>query len=100
MAESPGENVARRTLNLSVRGEEGRVGSLTVPGLVKRRGRLVCRTDQPFLHLNTQDVMEPHSSSLNLTLTTDAPVGQHFKLTVSLESNQLGGNWKAVSTAR
>ena len=100
MAESPGENVARRTLNLSVRGEERGVGSLTVPGLVKRRGRLVCRTDQPFLHLNTRDVMDPHSSCLNLTLATDAkavPV-QHFKLTVSLESNQF--QWEAVETTR
>ena len=100
LVESVGEDLEETSLQVSVGEGEGRAWSLTVPGEVTRGGRAVCRTNQPFLHLNTRDVMDPHSSCLNLTLATDAkavPV-QHFKLTVSLESNQF--QWEAVETTR
>ena len=98
LVESVGEDLEETSLQVSVGEGEGRAWSLTVPGEVTRGGRAVCRTNQPFLHLNTREVMDPHSSSLNLTLATDAKAVQHFKLTVSLESNQF--QWEAVKTAR
>ena len=94
-----GKNVASTTLNLTLREEEGRrPWSLTVPDVVQREGSLVCRTNQPYLLLNTRDVMKPLSSSLNLTITTDAQVAQHFTLNVSLENNQV--EWEMINGTR
>ena len=97
-----GEDVVNTTLDLSLREDkEGRMPwSLTVPGVVERRGRLVCRTNQPYLHLNALDVMEPPSSSLNLTVTTATEIkeARHFNLTVSLESNHF--DWEMINDTR
>ena len=97
-----GKNVVNTTLDLSLRedNEERRSWSLTVPGVVERRGRLVCRTNQPYLHLNTRDVMEPLSSSLNLSVTTatETQEARHFKLNVSLESNHF--EWEMINETR
>ena len=98
MVESTGENVVRRTLNLSLRGKEGRSWSLTVPGEVKRRGGLVCRTNQPFLYLNTRELMDSLSSKLQLSLSTEAPSAEQFQLTVSLVTNQF--EWGTVNDVR
>ena len=88
------------TLDLSLREDkEGRMPwSLTVPGVVERRDMFVCETNKPFLHLNTRDVMEPNSSSFNLTVTTEAREAQPFNLTVSLESNHL--DWEMINETR
>ena len=100
-----GENVVNTTLQLRPREEEEEEGrrswSLTVPDVVKRRGRLVCRTNinlNLHLHLNTRVVMEPLFPSLNLTVSTETQEAQHFSLTLSLES--IHSEWEMISETR
>ena len=103
MVESIGENAVTSHLKLSVRDEdedeeeeeeeeEEKKGSLTVPGNVERKKRLVCRTNQSYLDLDTRDV------NLSLKLTTNSRTTQHFNLTVSLESNRF--NWTEIPDTR
>ena len=103
-----GENVVRSSLKVSVREEEeeeeeGRKSSwsLTVPRVVTRDGHLVCRPDTTWLHLKTRDVMEPLSSSFNLSISltteTESRTAQAFNLTVGLESNP---EWEKIQDTR
>ena len=74
------------------------VSNLTFPVVVRRAGRVMCRTNTRDIELNAQEVIDIDSSTLALTLSTTSDVNMEVRVTVSLERNN--SNWETIEDSQ
>ena len=85
----------RYPLSISVKQEETIVDSnITVPVVVRRDGRVMCRTNQREVDLEAMEVIDRESSSLTLTISTNSVKTSSVKLNVFLKKKD--SNWQTI----
>ena len=85
----------RYPLSISVKQEETIVDSnITVPVVVRRDGRVMCRTNQREVDLEAMEVIDRESSSLTLTISTNSVKTSSVKLNVFLKKKD--SDWQTI----
>ena len=70
--------------------------SLSVPVVVRRGGRIMCRTSHQQRDLNAREVLQHNSSSLTLIIATSSPESINLNITVLLKVKTDDAKWKEV----
>ena len=89
----------RFPLSISVKQEETRVDSnITVPLVVRRDGRVMCRTNQREVDLDATEVIDLKSSSLTLIISTNSVKTSSVKLSVFLKKKD--SDWQTIQNKK